>query len=116
MVHGREEMIRRVEMRAVVGADGGLLDGGIFAVRQLVDADTHVAGHARGSLMVIEVLDLWQHLRRIAGNTGLERGRDVDETARHAYSPATTGFSIEPSRSISILQMSSGCRYFCLGW
>src|SRR5262245_57013694 len=109
-------MIRRVEMRAVVRADGGLLDGGVFAIWKLVDADAHVASHARRSLVVIEVLDLRQHLRRIAGNAGLERRRDVDEAARHvAHSPSAIGFSIEPSRSISILQMSPGLRYFCLG-
>ena len=53
-------MVRRIEMRAVVRADGDALHCCIFAVGQLIDTDAHVLRHCRRGQVVIEVLDLRQ--------------------------------------------------------
>ena len=87
MVHGREVVIGRVEMRAVVGADAQALGGAVFAVRQLIDPHAHVFGHARRRLMVVLVVDLRQIVRRVARDVSPQRRGNVDQAACHAYPP-----------------------------
>jgi hypothetical protein len=81
-------VVGRVEVGAVVGADVGALDGGVFAVGELVDADAHVFGHRGGGFVVVEVFDLRQGVRRVAFDAGLERDRNVDQSPWHALSSA----------------------------
>jgi len=87
VIHGGEVVVGRVEVRAVVGADGAALDGGVLAAGQLVDAHAHEAGHGRGGHVVVEIVDLREHFRRVAGDAGLEGDRDVHDAPRHGRCP-----------------------------
>ena len=86
VVHRREVVIRRIEMRAVVRADVAALHRGVFAVRQLIDPHPHVLGHRRRGHVMVHVFDLRQRVRRIALDPRLQRHRDVDQPARHRAS------------------------------
>jgi hypothetical protein len=44
--------------------------------------------------VVIQILDLGQHVRRIAFNSGFQRDGDIDQTARHGWFPILPGFGI----------------------
>jgi hypothetical protein len=94
VVHAGEKVIRRVQMRAVMGADLDLFHRGVFAVRQLIDPDTHIFGHGGRGLMMIQILDLGQHVRRIASDAGLQRDGDIDQTAWHGWFPIFFRFGI----------------------
>ena len=87
MVHRREEMPGRVQVRAVMGGDADLLDGGVFAVRQRVHADAEIFGHGGRGVVVVQIVDLRQHVRRIARNAGLQRDGNIDDTTAHACPP-----------------------------
>ena len=60
------------------------------------DGDAHIGRHARRRLVVIDIFDLRQHLRRVGPDTGLERHRDVDEAACHGVSSAAAGTAAGP--------------------
>ena len=87
VVHGGEEVVRRVQMGTVMGGYFHFLHRCVFAVRQLIDPDAHVFRHGRGGLVVIQILDLWQHVRRIALDARHQRDGDVDQAARHRVTP-----------------------------
>ena len=78
-------MVGGVEVGAVVGADVGALDGGVFAVGELVDADPHVFGHRGGGLVVVEVFDLRQRVGWVALDAGFEGNGNVDQAAGHFF-------------------------------
>jgi len=86
VVHGGEVVIGGVQMCAVVGADGAALDGRIFTAWKLVDPNPHKLRHGGGGLVVVDVFDLRQRVRRIALDPGLERRGDVDQATRHGAS------------------------------
>ena len=58
VVHRGEELIRCVQMGAVMGRDLHLFHGRVFAIRELIDPDTHIFGHCGCGLVVIQILDL----------------------------------------------------------
>ena len=78
-----EVVVGRVDVGAVVGADLDALDGGVLAFRQRVHGDAHILRHARRGLMVVEILDLGQAVRRVGLDAGLERDGQVDIAAGH---------------------------------
>src|SRR5580658_11252503 len=88
MVHGGEVVVGGVEVGAVVGTNVGALDGGVFAVGELVDADAHVFGHRGGGFVVVEVFDLRQGVGRVALDAGFEGDGNVDQAAGHARPPS----------------------------
>jgi hypothetical protein len=86
MVHRGEIVVGRIQMRAVMRAQRARLDSGIFALRQLIDADAEIAGDRRRGHVVVAVLDLRQSVRRVAGDTRLQGDGDIDEAAGHQWS------------------------------
>ena len=93
-------MVGRVHVGAVVAADGATLDGGVLAFGQLVHADAEVLGDAGGGLVMVDVLDPRDHVRRVAGDVAAQRDGQVDEPVGHGASrhcsrrrqpPAATG-------------------------
>jgi hypothetical protein len=84
LVHGRMEVIGRVEMRAVVGGQADVLDRPALAVGQvlLLQAGKE-AGDLAGRLLMLVIADLGRKRRRIGHHVVLEIDRQIDEAARH---------------------------------
>ena len=74
-------------MRPVMGGDADLLDRGVFAVRQRVHADAEILGHGGSGVVVVQIVDLRQHMRRVARNAGLQRNGNIDDATAHARPP-----------------------------
>jgi hypothetical protein len=87
VVHGAEEVVWRIQMGAVMAADLDPLDRGVFAVRQIGDPHAHVVGDRRRGLVMVDIVDLRQHMRRVAGDAGAQRAGDVDQAAGHGAFP-----------------------------
>ena len=83
-VHGRGEMIRRVEMGAAVRRQLDPFDRPAFAVGQFLDLQPREElADLLGGLLVIEILDARAVARRIGHHVVLQRDGNVDHRARH---------------------------------
>src|SRR6516162_4162358 len=81
-VHGGGEVVRRVEVRAVMGRDLDALDGPAFAVGKIAGRKARKEGaYHRGAFLVIDVGDPGLEAGRIGGNVALERYGNVDDAA-----------------------------------
>jgi hypothetical protein len=86
-VHGRMEMIRRIKVGAIVGAQLHGLNRPGLTIRQLFLLDAREeAREVRKGLPMIDIGDVRLHGRRIGRDGVFEVDREIDEPARHAAS------------------------------
>src|SRR2546428_2372518 len=91
-VHRRREVVRRVEVGAVVGHEADPLDGPALGVRQLVfPQPREECGDVLRSVAVAEGLDLRAVAGRIGDHIVLDRHRQVDDGSGHAGSLCDSG-------------------------
>jgi hypothetical protein len=90
-VHGAVEVIRRIQVGAVVRRELHALDCPGLAVRQILTAQPREEGRdLLEGLVMREVLDLRCECRRVGLHVVFQEDREVDELAGHAISfPAT---------------------------
>ncbi|MCY1378262.1 hypothetical protein D9M69_658790 [compost metagenome] len=88
LVHRRVEVIRRIEVRAVVRGQLHQLHGPAFAVGQVFFLQAGKEGlDLLEGVLVREVLDLRREGRRIGQHVVFEKDRQVDELAWHGEAP-----------------------------
>ena len=87
-VHGGMVVIGRIDMGAVMGGDVQPLDRPALAARQILLFQARKEHHDLfGGLLVIHVLDLGQHDRRVRGDACFQRDGEVNVAAGHVESP-----------------------------
>jgi len=89
VIHRREEVIGRIQMCAVVGADVDPLHRRVLAVGQVAHLHAHILRHLRRALVMVDVIDLRQHVRRVAGDPALQGDGNVDQSASHGLLPSS---------------------------
>ena len=86
VVHRGMEVIRRIEMRAVVRRDRNVLDRRARAIGKLIDRHAEHLMEILRARLVIDVVDLRQHVGRIGRDARLQGDRNVDDAAGHVSS------------------------------